>query len=629
MTIVLLFLAATAVALALWALLVAALSYATRSPAVRPGPATGELRPESPAVVDLITGNWRLCDEAASATLLDLAAKGAVEIEEIGPELSLVRVREPRGPLAPYEKLVYDHVRSLAVDGVVATGALAEGARSLGRWWKSFRRKVIDEARAQGLSRARWSKAQATLLTFTAAVPAGLAGLTVAFHADDDSRGGGIGAAVIAFALLSGLVGRLNGERGTAAGAAAAGYWLGVREHLAAGDAYAERPAAAVTIWGRHMAYAAALGLAGRAVAGLPVSVPADDRRAWSDYGGMWHVVDVRYPRRILRGRSPAAIALSGAVSGLFAGFWTWIVGIAVNAFGLWPEALVLPGGLLVGGTVAALPIAWAVADLAARAELEGQVVRLRRVRVSSDSDSSVKYIYWVALDDGRAREVVAYGADEATWQPLAEGDVVRARVSRRVGWVHEAEILRRSRHRDTATYDDTGEHTIDAPRDLGEAGPLGPGRGERPARAAVVPDRVAALLTPADLRRVLGVETGPAGVNPDGPVTPGWLATESCRFRGTGVRGGAEVTVDVYAASGRRGGYLMVLGHLLTRVQGRPVDGLGSGAMLYPGVIAARTGSGTFAVHVHSPAGPPPPGALVALARTAAERMEGRSPVA
>jgi hypothetical protein len=617
------YLLAVAAALALWGLLVAALSYATRTPAVRPGPPTGELRAESPAVVDLITGNWRLCDEAAAATLLDLAAKGAVLIEEIGPELSLVRPREPRVPLSPYEKLVHDHVRSLAVDGVVATGALAEGARSLGRWWKSFRRKVIAEARAQGLSRARWSKTQAALLTFAAALPAGAAGVAVAATAAAEDKDGAFGVSIMAFVLLTALVGKLNGERGTAEGAKVAGYWLGVREHLAAGNAYAERPAAAVTIWGRHLAYAAALGLAGHAVASLPVSVPADDRRAWSDYGGMWHVVDVRYPRRFLWGRPPMAVAFGGVVTGLFIGFWTWMAAIAASAFDLWPQSLVLPAAYLTGGATAVLPIAFAVADLTSTAELEGQIVRLRRFRTGSN-DNKPKYAYWVALDDGRTRVVKAFGIEEAKWEPLAEGDVVRVRAGRRVGWIHEVEVLSRSRHRGTASYDDTGEHTLDAPLDLSEAGPFA--ASARATTASTVSSEVTALLTPADLRLVLGIETGAAAANPDGPPTPGWLATESCRYRTTT---GTEVTVDVYAASGPRGGYLMVLGHQLTRLQGRPVEGVGTSAMLYPGVIAARAGTGTFAVHVHSPAGPPHPDALVALGRTAVARMEGRSPVA
>ena len=55
----------------------------------------------------------------------------------------------------------------------------------------------------------------------------------------------------------------------------------------------------------------AALGLAPRAVASLPIASPADDRRAWSDYGGMWHVVDVRY-----RGRGPLGLALWGRGAG-------------------------------------------------------------------------------------------------------------------------------------------------------------------------------------------------------------------------------------------------------------------------------------------------------------------------
>ena len=43
--------------------------------------------------MDFLTGGYKLCDEAASATVLDLAARRYVTIEEIGPELSLVRLR--------------------------------------------------------------------------------------------------------------------------------------------------------------------------------------------------------------------------------------------------------------------------------------------------------------------------------------------------------------------------------------------------------------------------------------------------------------------------------------------------------------------------------------------------------
>ncbi|WP_371666161.1 MULTISPECIES: DDE-type integrase/transposase/recombinase [unclassified Streptomyces] len=74
------------------------------------------------------------------------------------------------------------------------------------------------------------------------------------------------------------LMGRLNGERGTRRGAEVAGRRLDVPEHLATSGLFGRQPAVSVTLWGRHLACAAALGLAPRAVA-LPVaSAPS---RCW------------------------------------------------------------------------------------------------------------------------------------------------------------------------------------------------------------------------------------------------------------------------------------------------------------------------------------------------------------
>ncbi|WP_214104942.1 DUF2207 family protein [Acrocarpospora catenulata] len=456
---------ATAVAIGLWLLLLLALAHATRNPDVAPGPATAELADEPPAVVDLITGGWRLCDEASSATLLDLAARGVVGIEEVGPELSLVRLRRDPGNLRPYEKLVYDHVRALAVDGVVATGALAEGTRDLRRWWRSFRRKVIADARSRGLSQARWSRAQAMLLTAAAVVPAAAAGIATAVS--DPESDAGMGAAIVVFFLLVALMGRLNGERGTALGAQRAGHWLGVREHFSGGR-FAEQSAASVTIWGRHLAYAAVLGLAPRAVAGLPVSTPADDRRAWSDYGGMWHVVNVRYPSRLLWGRPVGATILRGLAAGAFTGFWTWIALLVASAFDVWPSGLVSPGAWTVGLAVAALPVTYALIDLATGERTEGQVVRLRQVQTGSAGEGNAKYIHWCAIDEGRDRNIKAFGIREQDWQQLTEGDQIRVRLGRRLGWIHEIVNRIPSRPRNTG-YDDTGEYRAQAPMNLGE----------------------------------------------------------------------------------------------------------------------------------------------------------------
>lgn len=603
---------AAAAATGLWLLLLLALAAATRNPDVEPGPATAELAGQSPAVVDLVTGDWRLCDEAASATLLDLAARGVVAIEEIGPELSLVRLRRDPGDLRPYERLVYDHVRSLAVDGVVATAALAEGSRDLGRWWKSFRKKVIVEAREQGLSRPRWSRAHALLLAVAAAVPAVAIGIAVSL--DDSPRvrhDGGPGAAIVAFALLMALLSRLNGERGTAAGAEAAAHWLGVREHLRTGR-FAEQPAASVTIWGRHLAYAAALGLAPRAVRSLPVSTPADDNRAWSDYGGMWHVVDVRYPSRLLWGRPPLTTILRGLAAGWFAGFFTWMLLLVASAFEFWPDGLVLPAALLVGLAVAGLPIAYAVSDLGGPATVEGQIVRLRRFQDGTKGNNHPKWTYWCAIDEGRSREVRAMCLSAEMWHPLREGDMVRVVAGRRLGWIRNVEVIEDSRMRGATSYDDTGEHLVDAPENLGEVRIL----PDRPARRAADGVRPADLVTPADLKRALGIDVGEP-VTSGGLPAPSWLEIDSCRYES-----GTGVTVDVHTATGLRSRYLMVVGHSLTRVVGRPVEGVGDGAMLYPGLVSAATRRGTFAINVSSPEGPPPPEPLIELARAAVARM-------
>ncbi|MFE4415079.1 DUF2207 family protein [Streptomyces sp. NPDC056821] len=457
---------AAAAALVLWFLLLLGTAAATRNPDVTAGPPTGELPDQSPAVVDLITGHWRLSEGAPAATLLDLAAKGVVRIEEIGPELSLVRLRRASGDLAPYEKLVRQHVQALAVDGVVATGALAEGSRDLGRWWKSFRKKVVVEARTQGLSQPRWSRAQAAMLTTTAAVPA--LALAVAVTADDGKHHAGPGAGIVSWALLLMLMGRLNGERGTRRGAEAAGRWLGVREHLAASGRFGRQPAASVTVWGRHLAYAAALGLAPRAVANLPVGGAADDRRAWSDYGGMWHAVTVHYPRRLFWAREPRHVLFRALVAGAFAGFWTWMILLVATAFDRWPDTLLQPTALGVGTAVTVVPLFRAITDLVRKEDIQGQVVRLRRFQTASKGEGSTQYAYWCAVDEGRGREIKALGIGSALWHTLSQGDQVRARVGAKLGWITEVEVTARARHRE-GRYDDTGEYRIDAPENLGE----------------------------------------------------------------------------------------------------------------------------------------------------------------
>jgi Predicted membrane protein (DUF2207) C-terminal domain len=445
--------AVTAIA---WLGLLGFMVYVTRTPSVAAGAPTQALGAESPAVVDLLTGDWRLSNEAASATLLDLAARRFVAIEEIGPELSLVRLRRnvDAARLTRYEQLVLAHVTKLATgDGVVATGALAEGSRHLGGWWRRFSGAVRDEARAEGLSEARWHSTHRTILLSTAAVPALAAGLALALHpisesGDGDPIGGFVAGFVVVFLAASWLVHKVNEERGTAEGAGAAARWTGVRTHMAAAR-FGDKPAAAVTIWGRPLAYAAALGIADRAVASLPISTEAHDSKAWSDFGGMWHPVQVRYRGKGLWGRmvwGRTTAVGHGLLFALMTASPVLVLSILATAY-IGVPADPVSFSVLVALLLGSIPVILGIADMRAATTVTGQVVRARRF-VQSRNDNSTTYRYWIAIDDGRSRTAHAYGIDAARWADLAEGDLVEARVGRWLGWMHDIKILRPSRHR-------------------------------------------------------------------------------------------------------------------------------------------------------------------------------------
>ena len=86
-------------------------------------------------------------------------------------------------------------------------------------------------------------------------------------------------------------------------------HWLCVRAWMAP-RGFEGASAIAANSSSRALAYAAALGLAERAADELPI-VPEDDRLAWSNATGEWHVVRVRYPFRPGYGRHPALMLVA------------------------------------------------------------------------------------------------------------------------------------------------------------------------------------------------------------------------------------------------------------------------------------------------------------------------------
>ena len=403
-----------------WLLMLWLVSMSGRQRHVRAQPETGDLGPEPPAVAGMLCHGGRVGDEVAAATLLDLAARHVIDLEAVDDQLSLCRLRPPGGAdLAPYERRIRSYLEALATDGVVPAPALGEGVIRPAAWWRKLRGEVVADARARGLSRPRWSPFLVTVLGLPAALPAaGLLIWLVSITGVGPTLGGRgiVGGTIVAALLGLGLVRWLNTDRLTAAGEAAAGRWLGVRARLAADPAIASQPPAAVTTYGRYLAYAAALGLARVAVRSLPIGAPANPRIGWSTYGsGQWHKVDISYSRRLSWGADPRQMLLSRLLRAVPAAAVAWLFFAVIPGLpGIGWAALAIVAMALAGA-------ARAIADLTGGNPVEGEVVRASQQGRAN----------WIAVDDGTGSAVHAWRVDAPIYRQVSEGDVIRVRVSR------------------------------------------------------------------------------------------------------------------------------------------------------------------------------------------------------
>jgi hypothetical protein len=451
-------------AFAAWLLALALVARANRPHRPEPGPRAMDLGPEPPAIANLLTHDWDVTPDAVPATLLDLAARHLLRIDQVGPGRVLVRLRRrPAGDLAPFERRVLQQVERRALDGVVPAQALAIGMVEEARaWWKQFRREVVAEAKRLELSRRRWSRPAVAWLGGLALLPCGLLWLLT----------GSLLIGVVAWLLLLAILGSFGDQRDTPAGLAAAGRWLGVRAYLAADPTFEELSPAAVATWDRYLAYGAALGVAPAAVRALPMGV-ADDHRTWSSYGGGWRVVRIRYPgeparmpaNRLLAALVRGAYTLSGSIVQLLLGC------IAVVAPLLLVAAIVLdvlrpdhPGlpavprtgiDLAAAGCLVTLAlltralVRWLAgrADRRQPRQYEGAVVRLRnRVITHHDQDghtTSYEVHCYAAVDDGAAPLLRAFEISESLYRSLCEGSIVQVSVGPRGGRLFDLRLLR------------------------------------------------------------------------------------------------------------------------------------------------------------------------------------------
>jgi hypothetical protein len=455
---------AAAVALGLWLVLLAALAAWTRPDLPPAAPETMDLGAEPPAVAAFLTSRWEVPPGAMSGTLVALATRGVLAIEQVGPDNFVVRVHgEPPGDLTAYERLVYGRVRDVAVNGSAPCEALALGDGDAATKCASvFTKEVIADARRRGLSQSRWTRTTLAPLLVMAVIVGVLAGGAFAALPDSSSSSSSssdnpvaavlcIGAVVAA--LLMAFVRVFRAERDTAAGREAASRWLGVRRYLAKQGEFGDVPPAAVTIWGPYLAYAAALGLARNTVRALPLG-PEDPRRVWSPQGG-WHLVRINLPGRFEFGwgKKPLGVLflsvlavvfgvfLLVTVGGVFVGIasalrdaWTdvdnapWWAPFAI--FGAVALVMTVPvafvTGLIVVGGVQAVRAAF---DLRAE-HVTGRVVRIRNWQVTDKRQYQV-----LVVDPGGVGEVRAW-AMPVHHDGVERGATVTATVSPRLGYV-------------------------------------------------------------------------------------------------------------------------------------------------------------------------------------------------
>ncbi len=453
------------------AVVVFALTFAVRWFASMPklppeGPATNELGDEPPAVVNLLVHRWKLTHTAIAATLVDLAARGTLEIDYIGRDTHVVRLRENRpgvpGAETPYEKQVLDLVRRRATGGSAPVEALDLGSASEAEgFWKRFEKSVVKEARSRGLARSRWAASDFTVLGALMAIALGLIALAFSVARLGEGSGSGddewgrwdwLGAAAVAW--IGGMValGALRDLRDTPAGREICARWLGVRRYFRDSGAFDDLPPGSVSVWERYLAYATAVGAAHETARALPLSAD-DPETAWSRYGGDWREVRVDYPVRFGFGQSPGKVLLGGLWrTALFGGIAFVALPIVADiAFEL-PDVIfdnastgnetglrALVGGIILFITgagiyliirlIAGLIWLWrGLADLGRWVEMEGEVAKLHLGRA--------------AIVDGKSAETNAWFPPPGTG--VARGMIVRIRRSPRLWHVGSLEVVSR-----------------------------------------------------------------------------------------------------------------------------------------------------------------------------------------
>jgi hypothetical protein len=423
--------------------LAAGAAYVLRRPLSPPDlPATSDVGKESPAVANLLANSGKVTPDAVPATLLDLAARRVIEIEESEPHVYAVRVggASTQG-LTAYESRVLSLLHSKAARGVVPAAALTTGVDNQARsWFRSFAGDVIREARDAGLCAPRWPPQLLTVLgLFTGGA---LLLMVFAGEGDDERTFFWFATAALAFVTL-GASARLFQETAqlvSQAGLPEQGRWLALRKFLHGDELFASLPPTAVVVRERYLAYGAALGVAAAAVRAIPMGAE-NDRRAWSSYGGKWRQVTVSYPTMWppAWGASPGDSIWRGIRLAMPAVAILFVFSLLMSSLSFAQSSpqelrlgsaiavLIAAGALVVLGTAMWLALAGIITFFGGK-QVTGVAIRLR-----SRGDPPTSYI---AIDDGTRDHIRAWKVGYAIYNKVTEYSTVTVTVTPFLGFV-------------------------------------------------------------------------------------------------------------------------------------------------------------------------------------------------
>ncbi|MDQ6721419.1 MAG: DUF2207 domain-containing protein [Candidatus Dormibacteraeota bacterium] len=408
-------------------------------------PATSDLGPESPAVANLLVNGGRLTPDAVPATLLDLAARHLVKIEETEPGIYTCRLSTgPEQTLTPYEGQVLDLLRTRAVDGVVPAKALTAGPTDQARGWiKNFNRKVVEEADRAGICEPRWPPGVLALLGGLSLV----AFLLAAFSGNEAEKLDVPQLIAIAVSLLTFVVMSRTFPDGTQVvtplGLPSQARWLALRRYLHNDELFAGLPPTAVAVRDRYIAYGAALGAATAAVRAMPMGAESD-RWAWTRYGGQWRQVRVSYPGSSWPpawGYSPGQAAWLALRVGAIGLFWFWLSSKILPhvTFTAQQDQLgrLLSFGILLinlAALAASVCALWllvaAVLGMVGATEVTGEAIRLRQL----PGGSGVRC--YLAVYRGTGDHVRAWVVSPEHYATLNEYEIVTVSVAALLGRV-------------------------------------------------------------------------------------------------------------------------------------------------------------------------------------------------